>query len=416
MKTLIEKPYILTVFFHPNVSVTALGGAEKRFLENLKFFCNNKNFKVLILESNPSLLNTIKEENCEKILVFSKIYGKGWLTTYLRWILWIFKASIKSFSIFKFKKILAIYVSNNTLPNLLLGCLLSLILNKPLSIVVHHVDLPSLNLGKNSLYNNYRKINYGKLVSLIKTSTFYITIFLLKRKVKKIIAVSRFTAKTLEKNGVFKGKIFVSGNAINLDFIEKVKPYSEKRIFDGVFVGRIAKEKGVFDLVKVWKEIVKVKRNAKLLIIGSGLELKNLKELIKNLKLENNVFVRGSCSDQELYSLLKSSKIFIFPSVFEGWGIAVAEALACGLLVIAYNIPALKENFGSCESVFLVPVGNLEKMIHTTLSLLNLTEEKFKELSEVSKKHVKKFGCHRKIAEKDLEILVLKNKGKKGEN
>ncbi|MCD6445585.1 glycosyltransferase, partial [Candidatus Bathyarchaeota archaeon] len=111
-----------------------------------------------------------------------------------------------------------------------------------------------------------------------------------------------------------------------------------------------------------------------------------------------------------------SSKIFIFPSVFEGWGIAVAEALACGLLVIAYNIPALKENFGSCESVFLVPVGNLEKMIHTTLSLLNLTEEKFKELSEVSKKHVKKFGCHRKIAEKDLEILVLKNKGKKGEN
>lgn len=81
--------------------------------------------------------------------------------------------------------------------------------------------------------------------------------------------------------------------------------------------------------------------------------------MIAEDRLEHNILIYGRCSDVKLYSLLKSSKVFIFPSFFEGWGIVVAEALACGLPVVAYDIPAIRENFGSCKNVFLMPIGDI---------------------------------------------------------
>jgi len=366
---------IFTIFFHPSARVTAMGGAEKRFVEILKVFCRQNHVAITVLESAPGLLEKT-EITCNKHLLSSSFHGKGWLNTYLEWVFWSTRAFLKSCSIISHEKPSVILLPNNTLPNLALGYIAGLVFRRPVCVIVHHVDTPSTKpeLKDNSLYANYRRIDYGKTVSLIKMLMFYVTIPLLKR-VKAIIAVSNFTAKTLQYNGVPRSKISVSGNAIDYNFINNVKPYSHERQFDGVFVGRIAKEKGVFDLLEVWKNIAKTRKNAKLLIIGSGLELDALKKKIAADGLRNNVLIRGRCSDEELYSLLKSSKLFVFPSLFEGWGIAVAEALACGLPVVACDIPALREIFGRCKSVFLVPVGDVEGMINAVLKVLGSENE-----------------------------------------
>ena len=399
---------VFAVFFHPTASVTAMGGAEKRFVEISKFFCRRNDLELTVLESSPSLLN-LSVKNCKKYLLPFSFHGKGWLTTYLRWFLWISRAGLKSLSVVNHVKPDVIYVSNNTLPNLILGCFISSVFRLPLCVVVHHVDL-SFSNPKNSrtygLYRSYRNIKYGRLVSLIKTFTFYITLSLLRKKVNTIIAVSNFTAKSLSSNGVSEVKIFVSGNAVNSKLLHSVKSCFDKKVFDGIFVGRIAKEKGVFDLLEVWKRIVKARGNVKLLIVGTGIELASLREKIRELNLENNVFLRGRCSDPELYSLLKSSRFFIFPSLFEGWGLAVAEALACGLPVIAYDIPALRENFGACKSVSLVPVKNLEKLGSAVLKVLNLTEREWCRLSKFSKVYSKQFRWV-DVAGKDLEALAF---------
>ena len=401
-------PSVFAIFFHPNPKITALGGAEKRFVETLKIFNNKKNLKITVLESAPSLLEK-RGINCKKYLVSCSVGEKGWLSTYFNWIFWTIKASIKGFSVVHLAKPKIILAPNNTLPNLFPTILLSFIFHTPLIVIVHHLDNPSLkteNKAKDcSLYSCYRYLGYSRLVSLAKTFAFYLTIFLLKR-VEGIIAVSRFTAKNLENNGILSSKIFVSGNAVNLDLIGKVKPYSREKVYDGVFVGRIAKEKGVFDLVKIWKEVVMVKRNAKLLIIGSGLELPFLREEINSFGLEDEVLLYGKCSDFELYRLLKSSKIFIFPSLFEGWGLAVAEALACGLPVVAYDIPALRENFGKCQSVFFTRPKNFKELSLTVLELLNLSRKKLARLGEKSRIFSRKFSWET-VAEKDLEALQL---------
>jgi len=395
---------VFAIFFHPSASVTAMGGAERRFVETLKIFQGKDDLEITVLESGPSLL-TKQKINCGRYLLSSGFQGKGWLSTYLGWVLWIVRACMKSFSLVGHLKPNVVFVPNNTLPNLVSSYIVSFVFQKPLCIVVHHIDSPFCkgNLNDQSVYSCYRKIEYGKLVSLVKTLAFYSVLPIVKRA-KSVITVSNFTGKALVDNGISASKLIVSGNAVDFNRIDAVQPRYHKKVFDGVFVGRIAKEKGVFDLIDLWKDIVKVRKEAKLLIVGTGLELRAIKEEIFASGLEDNVFVRGQCNDAELYSLLKASKIFIFPSLFEGWGIAVAEALACGLPILTYDIPALREVFGKCKSVFLVPVKDVESMASTVLRVFNGSSNKLAELSYCSKVYSKQF-CWQKIAEKDLECL-----------
>jgi glycosyltransferase involved in cell wall biosynthesis len=109
----------------------------------------------------------------------------------------------------------------------------------------------------------------------------------------------------------------------------------------------------------------------------------------------------GPCGDDELFRLMKSSKVFILPSLFEGWGISIAEALACGLPVICYDIPAVREVFGACKSVFLVPAKNINKLTSTILEVMNAN---IKELAIFSKEYVKSFSWNA-VALKDLKII-----------
>lgn len=395
---------ILAIFFHPTALVTALGGAEKRFVETLKAFCRESDLEVTVLESAPNLLEKA-EITCTKHLLPLIFHGKGWLGTYLEWSFWTIKSSLRSFSLVRQVNPNVILIPNSTLPNLVSGYIAGRVFQRPICVIVHHIDMfPAKGAAENrSVYSGYRIIDYSRVVSLAKTVAFYLTLPILKR-VKAIIVVSAFTAKVLRKSGVSTASIFVSGNAVDLSLIDKTKPCAEERRFDGVFVGRIAKEKGVFDLLKAWEQVVKVRRNAKLLVIGSGLELSVLKEKIAVLGLEKNVMTRGRCGENELYGLLKSSRCFVFPSLLEGWGIAVAEALACGLPVVAYDIPALREVFGNCSSVFLVPVKDVDSLTSSILKIINATEREQSELECCSRLYSRQFSWE-KVARKDLQVL-----------
>ncbi|MEM3088743.1 MAG: glycosyltransferase, partial [Candidatus Bathyarchaeia archaeon] len=394
---------VFVIFFHPGVSVTALGGAEKRFVETVKIFCKSERFKITVLESAPTLLGAF-EIKCQKYSLSPVFCGKGWLSNYVGWGFWVAKAIFKSFSLLCREKPNLFFVPNNTLPNLFLGYVVSSVWRLPLVVVVHHIDIPFSGAKRNfSLYNCYRTIKYSRLVSLIKTFTFYVTLSFLKRP-KAIIAVSNFTAKALRVHGVSNAKVFVSGNAVDVNFINGVNSNSIEKCYDGVFVGRIAKEKGIFDLIEAWKRVVTIKKDAKLLIIGSGIELQALKDAVALSGLDKNVFVKGRCEEMELYSFLKQSKVFVFPSLFEGWGISVAEALACGLPVVAYDIPALREIFGECKSVFLVPVKNIEGLASTILDILGRQGQEFNKLSFYSKSFSSRFSWE-EIALRDMEIL-----------
>ncbi len=395
---------VFSVFFHPDPSISAIGGAEKRFIETLKILKREKQIGITVIESSPSLLakSGVSCEIHEPSTPTAALSG-GWLGIYVAWISWMLRTCIRCLRVARGKRYDLVLAPNNTVPNLIPACFVHLVFHLPICVVVHHIDILSPDTHQNFLmvYNTYKEIGFGRFTSFSKALAFFV-IFAVLRRCDVCIAVSNFTARALVNNGVSKNRIYVNGNGVDTRYIKSFE-FEGGKSYDGVFVGRISKEKGVFDMVNAWRRIVDIKNDARLLVIGSGPDIHAVRHIVKKFDLERNVFVKGRCPDKEMYPLVKASKVFVFPSLFEGWGLAIAEALSCGLPVVCYDIPALREVFGKCSSVFLVPTRNIKKLAATILEVLTMSETR--ELTDASKTYVKHFNWE-EVAMRDLQIIA----------
>jgi len=152
----------------------------------------------------------------------------------------------------------------------------------------------------------------------------------------KIISVSEHTTYLLKKELNSKKPIYTVPNGIEFDLITKIKPTKEKS--DVIFAGRVTSHKNVDILIKSIKLIKEKNPEIKSLIIGDGPEKKKLEKLTQKLNLEKNIKFLGFLENQnDVYALMKSSKVFVLPSTREGFGLVVTEANACGLPVITVN-------------------------------------------------------------------------------
>ena len=142
------------------------------------------------------------------------------------------------------------------------------------------------------------------------------------------------------------------------------------KTYDACFLGRLHPAKGIFDLVQVWRRVVANREDARLAIIGGGPVslVRRLEKDIERSRLKNNVFLVGDVPHELVPGLLKKSKILIQPSLEEGFSIAVCEALACGLPVIAYDLPIYREVYG--DAVLCVPTGDLGALARETGRLI----------------------------------------------
>jgi len=151
----------------------------------------------------------------------------------------------------------------------------------------------------------------------------------------QIIAVSEHTKENLIRElKVKEEKIAVIPNAIDIEEINKVKPSKEKS--DIIFAGRLISHKNVNILIKAMSHL----KHKKLIIIGDGPEMQNLKSLTNQLGLNQtkNIIFKGFVKEnKDVLALMKSSKVFVLPSEREGFGISVIEANACGIPVITIN-------------------------------------------------------------------------------
>jgi len=105
-----------------------------------------------------------------------------------------------------------------------------------------------------------------------------------------------------------------------------------------------------------------------LTVIGDGPERVNLEHLIADLKLKEYVALLGYRED--VGDFLRTSNLFVHPSVAEGFGIAVAEAMMAGLPVIAANAGALPELIVDGESGLLVASCDAEKWAEVIVKLM----------------------------------------------
>jgi glycosyltransferase involved in cell wall biosynthesis len=161
--------------------------------------------------------------------------------------------------------------------------------------------------------------------------------WVIERAVSKLpcrhVAVSQATKRGLEKMGV---RADVIPNGIEFHKIRGIKPCEESS--DIIFAGRLIREKNVDMLIKAVKILKRRIPDVKCIIIGDGPERNILKRLVAELELESNIFFKGFIENhEEVISYMKASKVFVLPSVREGFGIVALEANACGIPVVTVN-------------------------------------------------------------------------------
>jgi glycosyltransferase involved in cell wall biosynthesis len=148
--------------------------------------------------------------------------------------------------------------------------------------------------------------------------------------------------------------------------VEPHKPYI-------VFPARLSISKGLADLLLVSALLKRAYPNFKLLLIGSGSKMveSQTRRIISNLGLEDNVALLGFMRrDHDYWSLRRKAKLTIYPSHVDSFSYTVLESLLLGVPVVAYNIPALKLNYGGVEGLYLVEEGDIEALASKVLEVL----------------------------------------------
>lgn len=136
-------------------------------------------------------------------------------------------------------------------------------------------------------------------------------------------------------------------------------------------------------LIKAFKEVVNKNSDIKLVLAGRhGWGYEEIVRHVKELSLEEKVILTGGVSEEELNSLYKHCEFFVFPSLYEGFGLTVLEALSFGKFVISSNAASLPEVLGNAG--LLLNIDNYELWAKEICLHLENPEKRLSYLSHAS--------------------------------
>lgn len=204
-----------------------------------------------------------------------------------------------------------------------------------------------------------------------------------------------------------QGKVIVIKGGVDLD---KVKDFQKKyknieKIYDAVFQGRLHPQKGVIELIDIWKMVVDKKPDAKLVMIGDGPLMEDVKSRITNNQLTNNVILFGYLFDgSKKYKIFSQSKVVVHPALYDSGGMAAAEAMVFGLPGVSFDLLALKTYYP--KGLVKVPVGNLDKFAEAILDLLGKGEY-YQKIKQQAYDLIQNFWGWDSLAERVLRKLEV---------
>lgn len=221
---------------------------------------------------------------------------------------------------------------------------------------------------------------------------------------KNIITVSKTTKKDIIKNyQVDENKVTVIYNGFEKTVSGRIGKTAEVKLKKFIlFVGTIQPRKNLEVLIDAFDKFVQTNNDFKLVIAGKkGWLYENIFEKVKVMNLENKVIFTDHVSDQELIWLYKNAFCLVLPSLYEGFGIPVLEAMNFDCPVVASCSSSLPEISGDASLYFNPknPDDLLEK-----LKSLKENKELRKELIAKGRQRIKDFSWE-KCGKETLEAI-----------
>ena len=185
------------------------------------------------------------------------------------------------------------------------------------------------------------------------------------------VAISQSTAAELKARGYDPSRITVVPPGLNHDRYSLGSP-EPSRDPSGeppliVVVSRLKRYKRIDVAIAAQRAIQKVMPKARMVVIGSGNDRRKLQSLAS--KLSANVEFLGHLPAEAKVEWLRKAQLVLNPSYKEGWGLVGIEAMACGTVVIASDVPGHRDSVPEGAGV-LVPYGDSEAMALEAVRLL----------------------------------------------
>ena len=171
-----------------------------------------------------------------------------------------------------------------------------------------------------------------------------------------VLVPSSFAERTVKEHFPNK-RTARAGYGVDTEFWSPGEIKGASRPLTFIYAGQSSIRKGTPDLVEAWKKADL--SDARLQLVGSWhLSPRQLKALPPSVQWH------PPCSADQLRRFYREADIFVFPSYFEGFGLVLLEAMACGLPVFASDASAMPDLFSGCEGG-VIPAGNLEALVET---------------------------------------------------
>jgi len=221
----------------------------------------------------------------------------------------------------------------------------------------------------------------------------------LSNNAKAIVTVSETNKQIItEKYKLHPSKIYVAYNGI---CIEKFKPTPKNQknsIIQVLNVGRLVPVKGQDILIQAIAIVVEKDFNIKLNIIGEGPYRQYLERQITDLNLSKHIELLGSKSQEVVQEYMSNSDIFIMPSRSEGFAVALLEAMAMELPVIASNGSGFPEAITNYVNGLLVEAEKPDLLANAIIWMIKNPEKRIKMGLQGRKKVQNHFTRHKVTA------------------
>jgi len=281
--------------------------------------------------------------------------------------------------------------------------------------------------------HGYSSANFGRIAARIKgipnivhehailkiLPHQYLADFLLRKMTDSAIGVSGAVKEFLIKGRHVPAELIkIVYNGVNLSQFKKsdepvLTKLRQEFSFDknNIIVGtltRLREEKGNEYLLRAMARVIEKYPSARLLIAGDGPQKEWLEQLIKELHLEKHAFLIGFRTD--ILDLLTLYDIVAIPSLNEGFGLIMVEAMAMRKPVVATRVGGLVEIAGSKESALFVQPGNPQELAESIIALIK-NPDLAKKMRDVGLQESKRFSIEKNVEKfEEIYLQLLENK------
>lgn len=297
----------------------------------------------------------------------------------------------------------------------------------PTVISFHGTSIDEIKSRINVLLSKVSLINKIKsFIMIFKLSMAHILYTIHGYRFDGVVATSNEQVGILTKWHNFTlNNIYKVFNGVDID---DFKPGNKSTVLNKYKIGnnkliltvsKIIEQKGIQNIILAMPDILKYDGNIKLVVVGEGDYMANLKKLVQKLSVGTNVIFIGNVPFESLPDYFNACDLFVNPTIRQnGYDLTILEAMACEKPVVVSNIGSVPTVIEDGVDGLLVPTGDIKKLAEAVIKVL-----KDKELAErlgkaARKKVVEKFSVESMVEGtiKVYEEVIRRNKEKLNQN